>query len=331
MKLSASGDVVLTTPSLRALRERFPKAHISVVVGRDHWELLHRCPYVDDLIVYDPARDGNWRGLLRLGRRLRAAQVDVVVDFQNNRVSHWLGWLSAAPQRYGWGKQRWSWLLTHQVPPPEQPMPPVEHQFRLLQWLGIQTAPRHLELWPGPADEKRVEELLGESWMAQDQPLVGVHPGARWASKQWSPQRYAELVDRLAVQAKVRVVLIGSERERFLCGEIHRAAQVKPILTAGATSLNELAALLKRCRVFVGGDSAPLHIAAAAGIPLVALFGPTDPVRHLPPSPKLKLFRVDLPCSPCYNRNCARRGSGYMECMQRISTEQVAEAVLNFL
>ena len=331
MKLSAAGDVVLATPSLRALRARFPKAHISVVVGRDQCELFHRCPYVDDLIVYDPHRDGNWRGLLRLGARLRASQADLIVDFQNNRVSHWLGWLSAAPQRYGWAKRRWSWLLTHRVPPPERSMPPVEHQFQLLQWLGIQAAPQHLELWPGPADEKRVEELLGESWIAQDQPLVGVHPGGGWPSKQWPAERYAQLVDRLAVQARVRVVLIGSERERPLCEEIHRSSQAKPVVTAGATSLNELAALLKRCRVFVGGDSAPLHIAAAAGTPLVTLFGPTDPVRHLPPSPELKLFRVDLPCSPCYSRVCVRLGSGYMECMQRISTEQIAEAVLSLL
>ncbi len=331
MKLSAAGDVVLATPSLRALRERFPKAFLSVVVGRDQRELLHRCPYLDDLIVYDSLRDGSLSGLLRLGARLRDLQVDLVVDFQNNRVSHWLGCLSGAPQRYGFAGRRWSWLLTHKVPPPEGPTPPVEQQLRLLQWLGIQAAAQHLELWPGPVDEERVRELLGESWVAQNQPLIGVHPGARWASKRWPAERYVELIDRLAHQAKARVVLVGSEGERALCEEIHRAAQAKPVMAVGATSLNELAVLLGRCRVFIGGDSAPLHVAAAAGTPLVALFGPTDPVRHLPPSPQLKLFRVDLPCSPCYRRSCYRGGEGRMECMRRIGVDDVLEAVRSFL
>ena len=121
MKLSATGDVVLITPSLRALRERFPQAHITVLVGRDHSELLNRCPYIDDLVVFDRRRDGTPAGLLRIGKRLRSAQVDLVVDFQNNRISHWLGRLSGAPHRYGISGRRWSWLLSHAVTEPEWP------------------------------------------------------------------------------------------------------------------------------------------------------------------------------------------------------------------
>jgi lipopolysaccharide heptosyltransferase II len=331
MKLSASGDVVLATPSLRALRERFPKAHITVLVGRDHWELLHRCPYIDDWVVFDPKRDGTLGGLLKLGRRLRNAQVDLVVDLQNNRVSHWLGWLSGAPQRYGWAGRRFSRLLTHPIPPVLEPISPVEHQFRLLQWLGIQAAPFPLELWPGPEDEKRSKALLEKAWLIEGQPLIAVHPGARWPSKRWPAKHYAQMVDLVAMRANARVVLVGTESERAICEAIHRMAQVKPIVAAGATSLNELAALLKRCRVFVGGDSAPLHVAAAMGVPLVTLFGPTDPVRHLPPSPRLKLIRLDLPCSPCYRRICPRYGRGHMECMERISPEVVTEAVVGQL
>ena len=331
IKLSATGDVVLITPSLRALRARFPQAHITVLVGRDHSELLNRCPYIDDLIAFDRRRDGTLFGLLSAAKRLRSAQVDLVVDFQNNRISHWLGRLSGAPHRYGTAGRRWSWLLSHAAAEPERPMPPVDHQFRLLQLLGIQEARPDLELWPGPADEARIDQLLGESWIAENQPLVAVHPGSRWQSKRWPAERYAELVDRLAVGSKARVVLTGSDRERPLCDQIHRAARSKPIVAAGMTSLNEMAALMRRCRALVGGDSAPLHMAAAAGTPVVALFGSTDPLRHAPPAAQKKILKVDLPCSPCYRSVCPRRGAGHMECMKRIETEEVLRAVKDFL
>ena len=293
--------------------------------------MLNRCPYLDDLITFDRRRDGSLAGLLRMGKRLRSAQADLVVDFQNNRISHWLGRLSGAPQRYGYGGRRWSWLLSHQAVEPESPMPPVEHQFRLLQLLGIEGNDTHLELWPGLSDQARVDGLLQEAWIAENQPLVAVHPGSRWISKRWPAERYAELIDRLAAAAKVRVILTGSEEERPLCEQIHSAAKVKPIVAAGSTSLNELAALMRRCRVLICGDSAPLHMAAAASIPLVVLFGPTDPLRHLPPGLQKKVFKVDLPCSPCYRSVCPRTGSGHMECMRSLSVEEVAEAVHDFL
>ncbi len=333
MKLSAIGDVALITPSLRALRARFPKAHLTVLVGQEGRELLHRCPYLDEVLVFDRSRNGSPWGLFRLGKKLRAFQVDLVVDFQNNRISHWLGFLSGAPQRYGTAGRRWSFLLTHRVTHPKTAMPPVEHQFRLLELLGIQGASAHLELWTGPSDEERAEEILREAWISETQPLVAIHPGGhpRWLSKRWPPERYAQLIDQLAAIAKVRVVLTGSPQERALGEEIYRATKAKPILAAGLTSLNELAALIRRCQVFVSGDTAPLHIAAGMGTPLVALFGSTEPVRHLPPSPRLKLLKASLPCSPCYHRVCYRAGSGHMECMKLISVNQVVEAVLSHL
>ena len=331
MKLSATGDVVLITPSLRALRERFQQAHITVVVGRENSELLNRCPYVDELVPFDRKKDGTLPGLLKLGKRLRLAQADLVVDFQNNRLSHWLGWLSGAPQRYGYAGRKWSWLLTHSVAEPPKAMPPVPHQFRLLQLLGIEAAAEELELWPGPGDEARVEALLKEAWVADNQPLVAVHPGSRWASKRWPTEKYVELIDRLATLSKARVILTGSQSERPLCEQIHRAAKSKPFVAAGRTSLNDLVALLRRCRVLVGGDSAPLHMAAATGTPVVALFGSTDPERHAPPAAQKKILRTQLSCSPCYKAVCPRGRAGHMECMKRIEVEDVLSAVGSFL
>lgn len=333
IKLSAIGDIALVSPSLRALRQRFPQAHISLLVGREGSELVNRSPYVDELIVYDPQRDGTLWGIVRLGNRLRAAQVDLVVDFQNNRVSHWLGFLTAAPQRYGYAGRRGSRLLTHRAAPPEFPMPAVEHQFRLLELLGISGAPTRLELWPGGRDDEKAQQLLKEAWTAERQLVAALHPGGhpRWLSKRWPLERYAELADRLALEAKVRVVLTGSSSERPLGEAICRASKTKPTLLMGRTSLNELAALLARCQLFVGSDTAALHIAAAMGTPIVALFGATDPQRHLPPGQRIVPLKTVLPCSPCYHRVCYRRGSGHMECMRRLTVGQVLEAAMSHL
>ncbi|MCM8795007.1 MAG: lipopolysaccharide heptosyltransferase II [Candidatus Omnitrophica bacterium] len=333
IKLSSIGDVVLATPSLRALRGRFPKAHITVLVGRESREILHRCPYVDELIVFDKQRDGSLPGLLALAKKLRQAQVDVTVDFQNNRTSHWIAWLTGAPQRYGYAGRRWSRLLTHRAEHPLAPMLPVQHQFVLLKLLGIDAAPAGLEMWPGPSDQAKADELLQGSWMVEGQPLVVIHPGSnpRWVSKRWPAEHVAQLVDRLAAFAKARVVLTGSDGEKELIDRIYRLCEVKPILVVGSTSLNELGALIRRTGVFVGGDTAPLHVAAAVGVPLVALYGPTDPLRHLPPASRVTLLKKNLPCSPCYRGTCYRKGGGFMECMKSISVDEVFEAVVSHL
>lgn len=331
MKLSAVGDVVLATPSLRALRNRFPKAHITAAVGHPAHELLQRSPYVDDLAVFDRDRDGSLRGMLAFGRRLARAQVDLVVDLQNNRISHWLGLLSGAPLRFGYAGRRWSGLLNHRVRLPDTPLGPVEQQFRLLRLLGIRSACPKTELWLGPSDEARADEILRGAWVARSQPLIVLHPGAGWESKRWPEAHCARLIDLLAERTGGRVVLTGSAEERPLSERIYRKTQAKPILAAGATSLGELAALLKRARVFVGGDTAALHIAAAVGVPTVALFGPTDPARHLPPAERQTVFRKPLPCSPCYRSQCWRKGEGYMECLKSFTPEEAAEAVLGLL
>ena len=222
-------------------------------------------------------------------------------------------------------------MLSHAAANPAQPVPPVDHQFRLLQLLGIQEPEKELELWPGPGDEVRVEELLKQAWIAENQPLVTIHPGSRWASKRWPSERYVELIDRLAHLSKARVILTGSDQERPLCEWIQRTSKSKPFVAAGMTSLNEMAALMRRSRVFIGGDTAPLHMAAAAGTPVVALFGSTDPLRHAPPAARKKILKTELACSPCYRGTCPRGGAGHMECMKRISTDEVVQAVAEFL
>lgn len=324
-KLGAAGDVVLAAPSLRAIRQAFPQAWIAVLVGLECREILQRCPHLDEMLVYDRrGKDRGWWGLWRLGRRLRACAFDLTIDLQNNRATHWLACISGAPKRYGYGGRPWSRLLTHCAKLPADPTPPVEHQFRVLRLAGIAASDGRLELWPGASDEERVARWLAAQWVGPQQPLVALHPGGSpaWPTKRWLPDRWAKLCDALGA-SNVRVVLTGSAAELPLGRRIAALTRAKPILAMGQTTLVQLACLLRRCQALVTSDSAPLHVAAAVGTPVTALFGPTDPRRHSPPAQQLTVLRKDLPCSPCYGRHCRILTHA---CMKQITVEEVLAA-----
>lgn len=324
-KLSALGDLVLATPSLRAIRRQFPASPITLVVGRPLYDAVARCPYVNEVLVYDPTRkDRTWLGKWRFIRVLARGAFDVSLDLQNSRFTHLAAALAGARIRIGYAR-RWKRLLTQPVPLPKGPLSPVAHQHRLLTAAGVAPDGEHLEVWPSPLDEQRADELLREWGVDAAKPLVGIHPGgsARWNTKRWETDRWAALCDRLAEQG-MQVVMTGSPAEAGLGKQLLRLTKSKPIVAAGKTRLMELACLIRRFQVYVTLDSAPLHLAAAVGTPAVALFGPTDPARHVPPSPSLRVIKKDVFCSPCYSTRCRTITHA---CMKRITVEEVEKAI----
>ncbi|MFH1858159.1 MAG: lipopolysaccharide heptosyltransferase II [Candidatus Omnitrophota bacterium] len=328
IKLSAIGDVVLAIPSLRALRNKFPKAHLTLLVGRESFELVQRCPYLDDLIVYDPVRKERLRfNRLRLASELRRHGFDRVVDLQNNKTSHLLSYLSLASKRYGFARGTYRFLMNITIKDPG-PMPPVTHQGKLLSLLGIQEMDPRLELWTLPEDEAFIERFLRQEWRRENEILVGVNLGGspRWETKRWPVEYIAELCDRLA-HDNVRVVVTGSHYEKPLAQELLSLVRTKPIVAVGRTSLPQLVCLLRRVRVFVTVDSAPMHIAAGAGVPVIALFGPTQPLRHFPPTEKGVVLNKKVKCHPCYRRSCP---VGLL-CMTQLKPVEVYEEVKRWM
>ncbi len=324
-KMSALGDVVLATPSFRAIRRHFPQSPVSLVAGRPVYEVVARCPYVSEVIVYDPrGKDRTWRGRWRFIRRLRQAAFDVSIDLQNSRFTHLAAWLAGIPVRIGYDR-RWGRLLTRAVALPREAMDPVSHQHHLLTAAGLTIDGAALELWPSEQDEARLAALLTELGVDHTKPLVGVHPGGsqRWKTKRWNLARWAALCDRLAAQG-ARVVVTGAAGEEALGQQLLQLTTTAPAVAIGKTRLMELACLIRRCRVFVTNDSAPLHVAAAMGTPTVALFGPTDPARHLVPGPAIRVIKKDVFCSPCYSTWCRTITHA---CMERISVEEVLQTI----
>jgi lipopolysaccharide heptosyltransferase II len=330
IKISAVGDVILSVPSLRAIRAKFPDARIKVLVGIGSRQLLDHCPYIDDRIVCDfKLRDKGLRGLMRLGRTLREQCFDTVIDLQNNRSSRLLGFLSGATLRYGYDNKKWAFLLNRKLKDDAPFLNPIEHQFRLLRMAGVKPQDERLELWPSESDDRYVSAFLNENWIVPSQDLVGIHVRAssRWITKNWSPVYIARLCDRFAEEFNIRVVLTGSKEDALYAQAIARHAKSKPIVAAGKTDLLELAGLIRRFKVFLTPDSAPLHIAAAVGTPVVALFGPTDPKRHVPPAQNMVVVYKDLECSPCYSPHCMKK----FACMRKISVDEVFDAMKQFV
>ncbi|MGB2705743.1 MAG: lipopolysaccharide heptosyltransferase II [Candidatus Omnitrophota bacterium] len=331
IKIGALGDAILAVPSLRAIREKFPKAKVKILVGINNREVFENSSFVDDIIVCDfKGRDAPPAGLLRLTKRLRAEDFDISVDFQNNKKSHMLAFLSCVPKRYGYDNGKLSFLLNRKIRDSGFPVDPVEHQLRVLNLLGIYKIDKKLELWPSKEDRVWADNFLESHWLKESQKIIALNIGAStgWVTKLWPPEYFADVCNKLARNFGIRVLLIGLEKDRPRVGKFLKRARCKPIDALGRTSIPRLASLVKRCDLLLSSDSAPLHVAASVGTPFVALFGPTDPRKHLVPAEReYVVLKKDLKCSPCYHRHCKRRH----KCMRSIKPDEVYEAIVKIL
>jgi lipopolysaccharide heptosyltransferase II len=331
IKVSSVGDVILITASLKALRRRFPSAHLSVLVGEASRKILHRCPYVDELIVVDfKNRDRGIKGLWQLGRKLLHGKFDKVIDFQNNTRSHLLSFLSFPKESFGFKRGRWGFLLTNPVTKINNDLPPVEHQFQILNLLGMTySRDAYLELWPSAKDTQNAVQLLASEWVGSTTNAVGINIAAsqRWATKNWPVEFIARLCDILAAK-NIRVVITGMDKDRPLAKQLLTLTKNKPAILVGKTDLMELAAVIKQCKVFISPDSAPLHIAAAMKVPIIALFGPTSSQRHMPPAKTALVLEKKPTCAPCYSTHCKIKTHA---CMRDITPEEIARQIYQWM
>ncbi len=261
--------------------------------------------------------------------RLRKEDFDIVVDLQNNRISHVLSFLTMANLRYGYDNGKWSVLLNKKIKDSGTPDGPIEHQFRALAMLGIDRGDEALELWPKKEDYEWADSFLKQNWINERHILVGINAAAsaRWRSKRWAVGEIAGLCDALAKKHDIRTVLTGAAGDVASAREAAKLSASKPIIAAGKTDITRLAALISRFRVYVTTDSAPLHIAAAVKTPVVALFGPTDPKRHMVKVKDSTVLRAGVKCGPCYRPVCPKRN----RCMKGIKAEDVLAAAEKYL
>ncbi len=325
IKIGAIGDVILSVPSLRVIRNNYPKAFISVLIGDKSRHVLKRCPYIDDIIIYERKGKGiSLTGLINISGVIRKQAFDISIDLQNNTKSHLAAWLGSVPRRYGYDNRKFGFLLNNGLRYLRIGAGPCEEQFRILKKAGIDTigASRRLEMWPSKEDFTYIDDFLKNEWVGEGQVLVGINIGCSWATKRWPLKCFARLSDMLS-ERDIRVVVTGSREETALYKGFSEMTRSKIINAVGRTSITQLAALIKKCRAFVTGDSAPMHIASSMDVYCVSLFGPTDPRRHVEPTEKGVVIYKELSCSPCYKSDCKN-----VKCMEKITVEEVFKLVM---
>jgi heptosyltransferase-1 len=323
VKLSSFGDVLHALPTLEALRTAYPEAHITWLVEAAYAPLLASHPALNEVWVAPRLRPAEfWSGsnparLRRLVRQLRARPFDLVLDLQGLLKSAvWVA-LARSPRKVGYdGTREFSYLaLTERVPPFDPEAHAVRRYLNLAHYLGAPAnRPRFRLGLDAAADPSGL--LPGKAgW-----PLAVLHPGARWASKLWPPAFWADLAEWLNQRA-FQVAVTGSVADQELVAGIVEQSQAPLINLAGRTSLAELAAVLRRARLAVTTDTGAMHLAAALGTPVTALFGPTAPWRTGPFGQGHQVVRLDLPCSPCFKRRCPEP-----RCLTDLTPETVAAA-----
>lgn len=330
IKLSAVGDIILASASFKALREKFPQARISCLVGREGAALLQGCPYLDEIIVYDyKQKDRGLFGFWKLVRKLRHFRFDRVIDLQNNNRSHLIAFACQPRASYGYRNRKLGWLLSNGIPDDQPGLSPIRHQFRILEQTGVVYDEKKalLEFWPRKDDFEYARQLLNAEWIDENKhTVIGLNIAAseRWPTKNWPMPLAAKFCDLCAAQG-MRVIVTGMDKDRDLLRQLLGAVRSKPSILVGKTNILQLAALIGYCRVYVSVDSAPLHVAAAMKVPVLALFGPTDPVRHLPPGDHVSVLSKKMDCSACYKDQCLTRKNA---CMSGILPDQVFREVM---
>lgn len=325
IKLRYIGDVLLATPVLRALRDEFPHARVTTLVNRGAEELLKWNPDVNEVLVLN--RTGA-AGAIRFARHIRRLRFDCVVDLTDSDRSAILSRLSGAPVRIGFNEERrWRGLLyTSVVYPSPGAIHRVEHDLEAVRALGVAPKASRPVLYTSLQDDEEASRLLekleaGSS--ARGKPFVMLHPGARYWFKAWPAERFAELADRLVAAMGCQVLVAGDSRDQEVAESIQRQSRAGVQVLAGRTTLLQLAAVLKRCTLFIGNDNGPMHMAAALGIPVVALFGPSDPAVWGPRAEKAIVLYKGLDCRPCFHPDCFRAEEN---CMKQITVEEVYAA-----
>ena len=332
IKIGALGDVILASPSIKAIHKKFPDSKIKLLTAVENREVFINSPYIDEILVCDfKERDRGFFGLLRVGKKVRSENFDTVVDLQNNKKSHVIAFLSCAPKRLGYDNGKLSFLLNRKIKDRSPLIDPVSHQLKVLGLLGINNIDEKLSLWPSPRDIKWAENFFASQWLKPNTKLVAFNIGSspKWLTKLWPVEYFVELSTRLAKELGIRIILIGKDdgKKDVRADKFLKRSKCKPINALGKTNIPCLAALIKKCDLLLSADSAPVHIAASVNTPFIALFGPTDPKRHLVPMERSEVFKKDLKCSPCYKRVCDK---GYI-CMRSIKPDEVYTAIVKLL
>jgi len=326
------GDAVMAIPTLETIRRTRAGDEICVLARPVVADLFSGQPFADRILQYDfRGRHGGWLGREKLIAELRKEKVDIAVLLQNAFEAAWLAWRAGIPERIGYARDARGPLLTKAIRVPQEgEIPKHESQYylELLHRSGWTEGPQAIppiRLLVSEATRTAAESALRSAGARENAWRCAIAPGATYgAAKCWPPERFALLADRLISECGADVIFFGTPGEKEIAARIRSNMKSRAITLVGETSMRDLAALFASCSAFIGNDSGAMHVAAAAGLPVIGIFGSTDPEGTAPVTEQFTLIREAVSCSPCFLRRCPVDH----RCMTRITVDSVFSAAM---
>ena len=326
------GDAIMSIPAFQAIRARWPQAEIVIVARTWVADLYRGQGLADRLVVFDSP--GGIFGVERLASELRHQRFDCALLLPNAFSAAWLAWRVGARERIGYARDGRTPLLTRAIPVPQASEVPAHESYYYLEllrragWVEQLPAVEEIRLQIDPAMQASAEARLRQAGVRGGSLRIALAPGAAYGSaKCWAPERFAHVADRLIADSGADVILFGTTSERDIAELIAARMRHRPVNFAGQTPIGELPPFFAACDLFIGNDSGAMHVAAAAGIPVVAIFGPTAPEGTAPVTPRRTLVQHKVSCSPCFLRRCPVDH----RCMTRVESDDVYAAARGWL
>ena len=327
------GDVVLTTPSLAALKKKWPQAHVAIMVRPATQEIVEGNPFLDEVIVYDPQKDHHGvGGFWRFITLLRKKRFDCAIIFHTKKRTNLICFFAGIPCRIGYRNDKFGFLLTDPLEDvrPKGDRHEAQYCLDVLKKLGVESSDLTLDL---PVSEKSLrwaEDFFKTNRLEKEKPVIAIHPGASCISKRWPAQKFSELIGLITQRLNAQLVLIGGPETGDIARQILEKVDRNNIVNAvGETTLGQMAALLKRCQLLISNDSGPVHIACAVKTPVISIFGRNQaglsPTRWRPLGPRDIVIHKEVGCEVCLAHNCQID----FKCLEVVSPEEILEATLS--
>jgi len=327
------GDVVLSTPVIKALRDHYPSSYIAIMVTPQTSELLQGNPYLDEVIILDKKdKHRGIRGMLKLIRQIRMRRFELAVILHSTNRVNLITYLAGIPTRIGYARKM-GFLLTRKFPYVK--MQGIKHELEynldVLKLIGIESKERELFVPLHREAEERIKNLLREKKISEQDKLILLHPAASCISKVWPKERFAELANRFIEELGVQIAVISDKKDKPIADWIVSCIRHPVVNFAGMLSLSETASLLKRASLFISNDSGPVHISSAVGTPVLSIFGRKQPglgpVRWGPVGKKDRFIQKDVGCIQCLAHNCVKK----FACLKAITVDDVFEVAKGML
>lgn len=320
----------MTLPALDRVRENFPKSHITILARPWVAPLFQDHPSVDRVILYEKGRGllGDLIEIFRMIRCIRKEAFDLAICFQNAFDAALLAYLGGVKFRLGYNTDKRGFLLTHRVIRKEAVLlvHQVEYYLTLLRAMGWHAQDMEPTLHVNRDDMKKASDLLCSAGITEGEFILGLSPGAIFgAAKRWPPDRFAKIGDLAVERWGARVIVMGSRGERDIAHAVCNIMTNPAINFCGRTSLREAMAVISLLQFFVTNDSGLMHVAAALGVPTVAIFGSTDPVATGPRGKRTRIVKREVACAPCLKPECPKDS----RCLLSIEPDQVWREMVN--